>query len=162
MARRVFFSFHYERDIWRVGQVRNSGIILSPGDTTSGFIDAVEWESLERQGSAAVQRWIDGELDRTSVTVVLVGAQTARRPWVGYEIQKSVGRGNGLLGIYIDGVKDANGFLDVRGSNPFDMWKSEHTGRLLSETYRTYDWVLQDGRRHLASWVEQAARDAGR
>ena len=23
MARRVFFSFHYQRDIWRVNQIRN-------------------------------------------------------------------------------------------------------------------------------------------
>lgn len=26
MARRVFFSFHYERDIWRANQVRNRWI----------------------------------------------------------------------------------------------------------------------------------------
>jgi hypothetical protein len=65
MARRVFFSFHYERDVWRVSQIRNSGIILSAGDTTAGFIDAVEWERIERRGDEAVKRWIDGELQGT-------------------------------------------------------------------------------------------------
>ena len=29
MARKVFFSFHYERDAWRVAQVRNSNIITN-------------------------------------------------------------------------------------------------------------------------------------
>ena len=31
MARRVFFSFHYDNDILRVGQIRNSGVVLAAG-----------------------------------------------------------------------------------------------------------------------------------
>lgn len=27
MKRQVFFSFHFENDIWRVGQIRNIGVI---------------------------------------------------------------------------------------------------------------------------------------
>jgi hypothetical protein len=33
MARRVFFSFHFQNDIWRVNQVRNAGEFL---DVTGG------------------------------------------------------------------------------------------------------------------------------
>src|SRR5467141_2006529 len=104
MARRVFFSFHYDNDILRVGQIRNSGIVLRPGDTAAGFTDSASWESVKRQGEAAIKRWIDNELNGTSVTVVLIGSQTANRPWVNYEIIESATRGNGLLGIFIHGV----------------------------------------------------------
>lgn len=45
MARRVFFSFHYERDIFRVSQVRNRGVIRENYER-AGFIDHADWESL--------------------------------------------------------------------------------------------------------------------
>ncbi len=38
MARRVFFSFHYERDVWRAGQVRNSWVTKDREE--AGFWDA--------------------------------------------------------------------------------------------------------------------------
>jgi hypothetical protein len=66
MARRTFFSFHYERDAWRVGQVRNCNLL--PGNDQFGFIDSVEWESIQRQGDEAIKRWINDQLKQTSVT----------------------------------------------------------------------------------------------
>src|SRR5262245_54463614 len=119
MARRVFFSFHYDNDILRVGQIRNSGIVLATGDTSAGFIDSASWESVKKQGDAAIKKWIDNELGGTSVTVVLIGSQTANRPWINYEIKESVGRGNGLLGVYIHSVLDLNRRTDAKGENPF-------------------------------------------
>jgi hypothetical protein len=163
MARRVFFSFHYDNDILRVGQIRNSGIVLSAGDTAAGFTDSASWESVKRQGDAAIQKWIDNELNGTSVTVVLIGSQTADRQWVNYEIIESVKRDNGLLGIYIHNVKDLNGRTDVKGANPFDSLRWDGgKGVPLSLTYPTYDWVSDNGRANLSSWVEAAAKKAGR
>jgi len=162
MARKVFFSFYYERDILRVGQIRNSGIVLAAGDTSSGFTDAASWESVRKQGDDAVRKWINGQMEGTSVTVVLIGAETAQRPWVNYEITKSIERGNGLLGIHIHNVRDLNQKVDVKGMNPFDYVTWKATGRPISDTYPTYDWVNDDGRRNLASWVEAAAKKAGR
>lgn len=163
MARRVFFSFHYDNDILRVGQIRNSGMILSAGDSAAGFIDSASWESVKRQGPGAIQNWIDSELNGTSVTVLLIGSQTAGRPWVNYEIIESVRRGNGLLGIYIHNVKDLNGWTDVKGNNPFDAIRWDNgRGAPLSDTYPTYDWVFDNGRGALSSWIETAAQRAGR
>lgn len=163
MARRVFFSFHYENDILRVGQVRNSGIVLGTGDTSAGFVDAAAWEAVKRGGDAAIKKWIDGELQNTSVTVVLIGSQTANRPWINYEIIESVKRKNGLLGIYIHNVKDLNQRIDTMGENPFSYLRWDGgKGELLSSTYPTYDWVRDDGRENLRAWVETAARNAGR
>jgi hypothetical protein len=163
MARRVFFSFHFDRDILRVGQIRNSGIVLAPGDTSAGFIDSASWESVKRQGHAAIERWIDNELNGTSVTVVLIGSETANRPWINYEIIESVKRGNGLLGVYIHNVRDLNGVTDAQGPNPFDYLNWDNgRGARLSATYFTYDWVLNSGRQNLSTWIETAAKAAGR
>ncbi len=119
MARKVFFSFHYERDVWRANVVRNSWV-TKRGRESPGFIDAVEFEELKRQGDLAVKKWINNQLKGTSVTVVLIGCETYLRKWVRYEILKSFDKGNGLLGIYIHNIKDKNKKRDCKGENPFE------------------------------------------
>lgn len=81
MARRVFFSFHYERDIWRAGVVRNSWR-TKPDREAAGFFDASIWEEAKKKGDAAIRRMIDDALKNTSVTAVLIGNQTANRDYV--------------------------------------------------------------------------------
>ena len=119
MARRVFFSFHYERDVWRANVVRNSWV-TKPDREDAGFIDAAEFEKIQRQGDLAVKRWINNQLKGTSVTAVLIGAETYKRRWVRYEIIKSFDKGNGLLGIYIHKIKDKDRNTDSKGENPFE------------------------------------------
>jgi hypothetical protein len=97
MARKVFFSFHYQRDAWRASQVRNIGVVEGNASATDN-----KWEEVKRGGDAAIRRWIDEQLTGRSCTIVLVGAETADRHWVQYEIEKSWNDGNkGLLGIRI-------------------------------------------------------------
>jgi hypothetical protein len=163
MARKVFFSFHYDRDIRRVVQVRNSWVVRSEKETQP-FLDKAEWESIRRTGKAAVEKWIEEQLSGTSVTVVLIGSETYDREWVRHEIKRSYELGKGMLGIYIHNVKDPQLGADTQGRNPFDYWTIERDGRKVpfSRLYRTYDWVNDDGYKNLASWIEQAAKDAGR
>jgi len=103
MARRVFFSFHYERDIWRANVVRNSWV--TQDREAAGFWDASLWEEAKKQGDEAIKRMINRGLENTSVTAVLIRSETASREWVQYEIKRSYERLNGLLGIFIDGIK---------------------------------------------------------
>ena len=162
MSRRVFFSFHYERDVWRAGQVRNSWV--TKDRETAGFYDSASWEAVKRQGDDAVKRWITRELENTSVTVVLIGTETSQREYVGYEIQQSVSRGNGLLGVYIHNLKDQRSLTDTRGGNPFDNWQIPKNGVqiLLSQMYPVYDWINDSGRFYFSDWIEKAAQQAGR
>ena len=161
MARRVFFSFHYERDIWRVNQVRNHWI-TKPGSEDAGYWDAGLWEEAKKKGEEAINRMIDRALENTSVTVVLIGAQTSERQYVKYEIEQSYTRGNGLLGVYIHNLKDRNQLTDARGPNPFELFTVNANGQTLSQRVKTYDWVNDRGYEGFSDWVEKAARDAGR
>src|SRR5712671_681696 len=116
MARKVFFSFNYQRDLWRVNVVRNSGAI--EGIAAAGFHDASLWEETTRKGDIAVKQLIDSGLEGTTVTVVLIGAETANRKYVSYEVEQSVARGNGILGIRINNIKDKDGRTDAWGPIP--------------------------------------------
>ncbi len=153
MSRKVFFSFHFKRDAWRAGQVRNSDLLAD--EDRFGVIDSVEWEKIEREGDEAVKRWINDQLKHTSVTVVLIGAQTAERDWVDYEIRKSWERGNALVGLRIHNVKDQDSKTDSSGTNPLDQVHLAD-GTALSAICKTYDWVSDDGRNNLGRWIEEA------
>jgi MTH538 TIR-like domain (DUF1863) len=146
MVRRVFFSFKYE-DVTRAMVVRNSWLTL--GTQAAGFIDAADFEKVKQQGDQAIKRWIDNQLNGTSVTVVLVGEKTCSSKWVKYEIAKSIEIGNGLLGIDISKIKN------------FDGNTSERCGQI-PNGYPFYLWNSNDGHKNMGDWIEKAAKAAGR
>jgi hypothetical protein len=161
VARKVFFSFHYDRDVRRVVQVRNSWVIRRHGDAQP-FFDKADFEEAERR-AGGIEKWIEDQLKGTSVTVVLFGAETYDRPWVRHEILRSYQLGKGLLAIDIHGIKDPQLGPDKQGKNPLDYWTTKQNGRDVpfSSLYRTYDWVSADGYTNMPSWIENAATAAG-
>lgn len=158
MARRVFFSFHYQRDAWRASQVRNIGVVEGNPSATDN-----KWEEVKRGGDAAIRRWIDEQLTGRSCTIVLVGAETASRQWVKYEIEKSWNDGNkGLFGIRIHRLLDHSQQATIAGSNPFDQF-TLNDGRKLSSAVKLYDPpyiassdVYAHISQNIGKWIEAA------
>lgn len=146
MARKVFFSFKY-KDVSRAMVVRNSWV--TQGKQAAGFIDKADFEEIQKQGDQAIKNWIDKQLEGTSVTVVLVGEKTCSSRWVKYEIEKSIARGNGLLGVDISKIKDFQGNM------------SDRCGQI-PKGYDFYLWNNDEGYGNLGSWIEKAAKAAGK
>jgi hypothetical protein len=117
-ARAVFFSFHYDRDIFRVQQIKNH-YVTKLGYEAAGYFDGSLAELARTQGKAAVKRAIDKGLPGSSVTCVLIGAETYTRHWVDYEIFRSVELGKGVIGVRVHQLKDPNRGVDTAGPNPF-------------------------------------------
>lgn len=154
--RKVFFSFHYARDCWSVSQVRNAWV-GNPHHDAQPFLDKAEWESIKRSGDTSIRRWIDGQLNGTSVTVVLIGPQTLNRPWVRYEIDETLRLKKGLLGVTLENMMQSNRELD--------LWNQYSTYGSLNGSngsHPVYSWTVENGRQNLSTWVEQAAQRAGR
>lgn len=122
MKRQVFFSFHYGNDVWRVGQIRNIGTI----EGQEIFSDN-GWEKVRLKSDAAIKAWIDKELNMRSCVVVLIGSETASRKWVQYEIEQAWKRGKGIVGIYINKLKNSQGEQDRKGNNPFNQFCIDKT-----------------------------------
>jgi hypothetical protein len=118
MAKRVFFSFHYDDVVdFRANVVRNHHVTKDTG--TAGFFDASIWEDAELHGDESVKRLIHRGLENTSVTCALVGTDTWQRRWVRYEILKSYDRGNALVGVHINSIPDKDHRTYARGQDPF-------------------------------------------
>ena len=118
--KRVYFSFQYQ-DVadFRANVVRNHKIVGSDS-RSAGYLDASIWEEAKKKGDLALKRMINDELEYTSVTVVLIGSETYDRRWVRYEIIKSLQRGNRVIGVHINPIKDKFGVVKTLGSDPFD------------------------------------------
>jgi hypothetical protein len=130
MARRVFFSFHFDNDIWRANQVRNCNVVA--GTDVAGFFDHSEYTEAKKRGAEGIERMINQHLKNTSVTVVLIGRQTASRPWVKYEIKKSAEQDNGFLGIRIHHLKNQKG--------ESDFWPGTRPSVPTGVEFPVYDW----------------------
>ena len=158
MSRKVFFSFHYQNDINRSMVVRNSWV--TQGKEAAGFIDKAEFEKIKRSGDDAVKRWIDAQLHGTSVTVVLIGSETLDRHFVQYEICESVNKGNAIIGVYIDGIKDMiTNHVSVKGNAHTIIGSLNGRNIYFDEICDgLYDYNIQDGFHNLGKWIEIAAK----
>lgn len=122
MKRQVFFSFHFGNDIWRVGQIRNIGVV----EGQEIFSDN-GWEKVRLKKDSDIKDWIDKELNMRSCVVILIGSETASRRWVRYEIEEAWKRGKGIVGIYINKLKNSQGEQSQKGANPLNQFCVDKT-----------------------------------
>jgi hypothetical protein len=157
-----FFSFHYDRDVHRVVQVRNSWVLRAKGEAPP-FYDKAEFEQAKSR-AGGIEKWIEEQMKGTSVTVVLFGAETYDREWVRHEIKRSYELGKGMLAIDIHNVRHPQTGADYQGKNPLSYWQVKTNGRQvpMSTLYREYDWVRDDGYTNISTWIETAARAVGK
>lgn len=157
IKRQIFYSFHYANDVLRVQQIRNIGALEENKPVSHN-----EWETVKKGGNKAIEKWIDDNMNYRSCVVVLIGEETANRPWVKYEIKKAWQDKKGLLGIYIHNLKDPNVGKCNKGTNPFDQFTFED-GTKLSSTLKCYNPsstdTYNDIKNNIANWVENAIAD---
>jgi len=61
--------------------------VTEPNRVAARYLEnPTAWEQVKRRGKEEVHRWIDEHLNGTSVTIVLIGVETASRDYVKYEI----------------------------------------------------------------------------
>lgn len=159
--RQVFYSFHYDNDVFRVQQVRNIGALEE-----NKPVSANDWETVQRGGDYAVKQWIDENMKYRSCIVVLVGSETAQRKWVDYEIRKAWNDGKGVVGIFIDDLVDPRYLTtpplygrSYKGANPFDNIKLTN-GNPLSSLVKCYTPPAANTYNYIAAnieyWIEEA------
>lgn len=157
--RQVFYSFHFANDVMRTQLVRNMGVI--EGNTP---VSPNEWEQVKAKGNAAVEKWIDDNMKWKSCVVVLIGTETASRPWVKYEIRKAVADGKGVLGINVHNLNCPRNGTCAKGPNPFAGMELKRQGRTIVPV--VYDPKSSDAygdiSKNITGWIEAAiAQNSG-
>lgn len=154
MTRKVFYSFHFDNDSWRAGQVRNIGVVDG-----SEPLKGNRWEDVKAKADKDIKEWINDNLKDKSCLVVLIGTETSERKWVKYEIETAWNLGKAVCGIYIHKLKDANGKQSTKGDNPFEQFTLED-GSKLSSIVKCYNPKSSDAYNDIADniekWIEEA------
>ena len=153
MARRpVFVSFCYKDDVFRVQEILKMGLFDG-----QPLLSTNDFETVKRKGSKAIQNWIDDQMKFKQCLIVLVGQNTADRPWVQYEIKKADADGRAIFGIYIHNMKDVNGY-SRKGKDPFVIvfgykkYKMYDTPDGSFGTMNAYNYIENN----ITNWIEIA------
>ena len=125
------------------------------------ILSSQDWESVKRNGKAAIEKWIDDQMKGKSAVVVLVGKETASREWCKYEIVKAWNEKRPMVGIRIHGLKNVSGTTDTQGANPFDIKLSDGTSMssyvpLYSPSGADSKGIYANIDANLATWVSTA------
>lgn len=98
MARRIFISYQNK------DQMRAKGFNLLRWNQNVDveFVGRHLLDPVDSNNRDYIRAKIKEQLDGTSVTVVLIGEETAQSDWVADEIRWSLEKGNGILGIRLD------------------------------------------------------------
>jgi len=154
--RNVFYSFHFDNDVFRVQQIRNMGVL--EGDEP---VSVNKWEEIKRTDKG-VKEWIDANLDRKTCVVVLIGEETASRKWVKYEIKRACELGIPVVGVRIHNLKSVNGQLAKKGVNPFtglDLKWTDGSAYIPTIHDPAASQAYKDISDKLSIWIEGAIAD---
>ena len=148
MIRKVFYSFHFDNDTWRAGQVRNIGSV--EGDKP---VNGNRWEDVKSKSDSTIKAWIDDNLYDKSCLVVLIGERTSERKWVNYEINRAWELGKAVCGIYIHNLEDILGKQSAKGINPLASYMP-----VFESSYSTSKYVYDDIKNSIADLIEEAIK----
>jgi len=95
-ARHVFISFAYE-DLDEVNLLRGQA---KNDKTDLVFDDHSVKEAYDSSSADYIKRQIREKIDRVSVTVVYLSEHSAKSRWVNWEVEESIKRGKGVIGVY--------------------------------------------------------------
>jgi hypothetical protein len=152
MAKKVFFSFHFDNDVFRTQQVRNMGVLEGNKPVT-----AQAWEEAGKT-AGGIEKWINDNMKGKSCIVVLVGEKTSERHWVKHEIKKAWQDGLGVVGIHIHNLKCPKNGKSSKGKNPFEQFTVD--GTKLSTLVDCHDPSASDAYNDIAQniekWIDRA------
>jgi hypothetical protein len=160
IKRSVFYSFHYKPDHWRVQQVRKMGALAG-----NAAVSVNTWETIVARGDRAIRAWIDKNMAGKSCAVVLIGARTAGRKWIDYEIEKAWNEGKGVVGVHIHRLRNSKRLQATKGQNPFADFVIGTARTPMRDIVKVYNPPHTDSanayayiEHNLAAWVEEAIR----
>lgn len=148
MARRIFISFHHK------DRMKAKGFNLLRWNKNVGveFVGRHLLDPVDSKNEDYIRQKVGEQLKGTSVTVVLIGKETADSDWVKYEIERSLNKDkpNGVLGIRLEPGVGIPALLTDCGAEIVD-WKPEVFDSAIERAALAAKRILQIGKAHAAA-----------
>ena len=130
MKKRVFISFKSE-DKQQVWGVR---LLASNPDFDVDFFDESVRTPIKSQDNIYIRSKIREKINRTSVTLCMIGLNTHASDWVKWELEESIGKGNRIIVMALKGIERAILPEPIRRLKlDFYAWDHIRLGQLIKE-----------------------------
>lgn len=140
----IFISYHYDSDNKIAREITE--II----NTDKINIFTVVRESEKIKDAEIIKNWVDEEIKRTRITILLISAETLDRKYVSYELSKSLLNGNSIIPILID--SEENAFNEDGINSVKQKLDVELSGRNL----KIRKWFQENGKENILRWLNEA------
>ena len=107
-------------------------------------------ESEKIKDAEIIKNWVDEEIKRTRITILLISAETLDRKYVSYELSKSLLNGNSIIPILID--SEENAFNEDGINSVKQKLDVELSGRNL----KIRKWFQENGKENILRWLNEA------
>ena len=124
--KRVFLSFKAEDK----QQVQGLRLLATNPNFGIEFFDESVRRQIQSSNEAYVRQKIREKINRTSVTICMIGYNTHKSRWVNWELIESKKKGNKIIVMALKGINRATLPVEAKDTN-FLAWDYERLGRLI-------------------------------
>lgn len=139
----IFISYHYDSDNKIAREITE--II----NTDKINIFTVVKENEKKKDAEIIKNWVDEEIKKTRITILLISSKTLEREYVSYELSKSVLNGNSIIPILIDSKQ--NGFT----KESINLVKQKLNLELSGKRVRIRKWFQDNGKENILRWLNE-------
>ncbi len=139
----VFISYYYKRDHAVAEQITKT----VNEDKLNIFTVVQEME--KKRDSADIKNWVDEEIKKTRITILLISRETLDREYVSYELTKSILNGNVILPVLMDNPE--NGFQEEE----IERIKQKLCLQLSVKNLDMKQWVQDQGSKNIVRWLNK-------
>lgn len=139
----IFISYHYDSD----NKIAREITKIIDADRINIF--TVVRENEKEADAEIIKNWVDEEIKKTRITILLISSETLEREFVSYELSKSMSNGNSILPILID--SEENGF----NKNSIDLIKQKLASELPGRELRIRKWFQENGKENILRWLNE-------
>ena len=140
----IFISYHYDSD----NQIAREITEIINTDKINVF--SVVRENEKKKDDEIIKNWVDEEIKKTRITILLISEKTLDRKYVSYELSKSLLNGNTVIPILIDSEKNAFNEDSINLVNK--KLDKELSGRKL----KIRKWFQENGKENILRWLNEA------
>lgn len=128
MTKRVFLSFKAEDK----QQVQGLRLMAANDKFDVDFFDESVRVAIDSNNADYVRRKIREKINRTSVTICMIGSETHTSKWVDWELEESFDKDNTVIAMALKEIERAVLPTPIRSRNlTFHSWDPDNLSRLV-------------------------------
>lgn len=140
----VFISYYYDKDNEIAKQIYN----IVNQDCFNQF--TVIREDYKKDGESEIKRWVDDQLERAKITILLISNETLNRKYVSYELKKSIENRNVIIPILID--RSNNNYT----SEQIKQIRAALKMLGIDKSIAIKKWYADNGNENIVTWLYEA------